>query len=381
MPLSVIDLFAGVGGLSLGASRAGFDVRLAVDTDPRALAAHAANFPKIRHSPDNILTLSGERLLSLAELKAGELVGLLGGPPCQGFSRIGLRDRKDPRNKLFGKFFDLVREVQPKFYLAENVPGIMDAVHAEVRADAVKELDGYVCLEPFQVSAADFGAPTSRTRVLFVGYKPDAFETSLTPKDFASSSATEVIVRDALAGLPTKIRETWVDDEVGWRKVRKPAEGAFWDRVFGFVPTGVGDPESLRRLNEEKRVSGCVFTNHTLKTRNRFAEVQPGSVDTVSRARRLDPWGVCPTLRAGTGPDRGSYQAVRPIHPSEHRVITPREAARLQGFPDWYRFAPSKWHSFRQIGNSVSPILAEAVLLIIKQHLTGVAELATQQAA
>jgi DNA (cytosine-5)-methyltransferase 1 len=377
----VIDLFSGVGGLSLGAFRAGFNVSLAVDNDRNAMAAHRANFPKVNHASEDILTLSGGDLLSLAGFKAGELVGLIGGPPCQGFSRIGLRDRRDPRNDLFRKFFDLVRETQPKFYLAENVPGIMDDVHAQIRADAVKDLDGYVCLPPFKVNAADYGAPTSRTRVLFVGYKPDACKTPLTAESFIPSSTAEMIVRDALEGLPTKIRATWISDEVGWRKVRKPANGPFWDRVFDSIPPGVGDEETLRRLREEQRVSGCIFTKHTPQTRKRFQKVEPGRVDSVSRARRLDPWGVCPTLRAGTGPDRGSYQAVRPIHPSEPRVITPREAARLQGFPDWFRFAPTKWHSFRQIGNSVSPILAEAVLSVVKNHLVIAAEVLAQQAA
>jgi len=79
--------------------------------------------------------------------------------------------------------------------------------------------------------------------------------------------------------------------------------------------------------------------------------------------------GFCPTLRAGTGPEKGSYQAVRPLHPTENRVITPREAARLQGFPDWFQFSPTKWHSFRQIGNSVSPILSERIFAVIRKAL------------
>jgi DNA (cytosine-5)-methyltransferase 1 len=84
---------------------------------------------------------------------------------------------------------------------------------------------------------------------------------------------------------------------------------------------------------------------------------------------KLDPEGYCPTLRAGTGPDRGSFQAVRPIHYLRPRVITPREAARLQGFPDWYQFDQTKWHSFRQIGNSVSPLVAEVVLRRVRKVL------------
>ena len=77
---------------------------------------------------------------------------------------------------------------------------------------------------------------------------------------------------------------------------------------------------------------------------------------------RLDPEGYCRTLLAGTGPERGSYQGLRPIHPHSPRVIAPREAARLQGFPDWFQFHATKWHAFRQLGNSVSPIVAEYLL-------------------
>ena len=94
----------------------------------------------------------------------------------------------------------------------------------------------------------------------------------------------------------------------------------------------------------------------------RFGILGYGEMDKISRASRLDPNNFCPTLRAGTGKDRGSFQSVRPIHYSAPRVIAPREAARLQGFPDWFLFHPTKWHSFRQIGNSVSPIVSEAIL-------------------
>jgi DNA (cytosine-5)-methyltransferase 1 len=103
---------------------------------------------------------------------------------------------------------------------------------------------------------------------------------------------------------------------------------------------------------------------------HRFSKVNPGEIDKISRAPRLKLDGFCPTLRAGTGRDRGSYQAVRPIHPNQHRVITPREAARLQGFPDWFQFHETKWHSFRQIGNSVSPIVSEYLFKRIFDYLT-----------
>ena len=112
-------------------------------------------------------------------------------------------------------------------------------------------------------------------------------------------------------------------------------------------------------------MSGFQSTTHTDAVVKRFRSLAPGGVDRISKMKRLDPNGLCPTIRAGTGSDKGSYQSVRPIHPSADRVITTREAARLQGFPDWFQFHPTKWHSFRQIGNSVSPIVAEAALSVM----------------
>lgn len=367
---SVIDLFCGVGGLSLGAARAGFNLSLCIDNDSKIIAAHENNFPNVKHSTANILYLGRAQLLELAQLRPGELTGLIGGPPCQGFSRIGRREIADPRNNLFCKFFDLVRETRPSFYLVENVPGIMDKVHDTLRAKALSDLTDYVCLKPIEVCASDFGAPTNRKRVLFIGYRPEAFPVGLTVDDFAPpQDIVAIVVREALAGLPIKIKDTWLTHATGWRKVRKRRDGVFWERVFGCIPDGVGDQESLAQLRDRSRVSGCIATDHTSETRKRFARLATDGVDSVSRARRLNPSGTCPTLRAGTAQDRGSYQAVRPIHPSEDRVITPREAARLQGFPDWFRFAPTKWHSFRQIGNSVSPIVAEAILTTIRERL------------
>src|SRR5262249_15802093 len=116
-------------------------------------------------------------------------------------------------------------------------------------------------------------------------------------------------------------------------------------------------------------VSGFFGTKHTAEVIRRFSQVKPGTMDKISKFPRLEWDSLCPTLRAGTAPDRGSYQAARPIHPDRDRVITPREGARLQGFPDWFLFHPTKWHSFQQIGNSVSPLVAESVLEFVAAHL------------
>ena len=111
------------------------------------------------------------------------------------------------------------------------------------------------------------------------------------------------------------------------------------------------------------------MTDHTEIVEERYRNLQYGEQDRISKSYKLNPSSFCPTLRAGTGPDKGSFQAVRPIHYIEARVINPREAARLQGFPDWFELPETIWHSFRQIGNSVSPIAAEAILKVIFDHL------------
>ena len=365
----IIDVFAGVGGLSLGARRAGFELSLAVENDPHAAKAHRANFPKVKHSEADVSTLDGAALLAAAGLKAGELDGLIGGPPCQGFSVIGTRKADDARNCLFRKFHELVAQCRPKFFVAENVLGILDAQYDEIREQAFALVrGGYTLLPPMKFKASEYGAPTSRERVFFVGYRSDAVQ-PLSIADFeAQKVKTPTLVRDALAGLPA-IRSDWLEESQGWRWVAPLPGTRYGKRIVGCIPSGMGDAESLRRYREQGEVSGCLGTDHTDKVRDRYDAMKPGGKDATSKAVRLKLDGFCPTLRAGTAADKGSYQAVRPIHPTSARVITPREAARLQGFPDWFRFAPSKWHSFRQIGNSVSPFVAEAVLSVIAEKL------------
>lgn len=369
MPI-IIDLFAGVGGLSLGATRAGLNLRAAIEHDPYALSSHAKNFPNCIHSDSDVSKLSGTDILSLADIQPGQLDGLIGGPPCQGFSSIGLRKAGDERNNLFDHFFRLVQETQPKFFLAENVPGILDAKYDQLRKDSLSKVtNDYVVLKPIRVAANDYGAPTIRTRILFIGYKPEYIR-NLTPASFAPDAATaKTTVFEALRGLPTHIDPNWQHEKAGWRVVDRPSQlTPFEQRLSGFVPDGVGDHDALTRYRNHGEVSGCLGTRHCPDVTRRYAALKPKNQDKISKSTRLTLDGFCPTLRAGTGKDKGSFQAVRPIHPTEPRVITPREAARLQGFPDWFVFHKTKWHSFRQIGNSVSPILAEAILLVIRNN-------------
>lgn len=368
---TIIDLFAGAGGLSLGAARAGFELKLAVETDAAAIATHKSNFPKCRHLGVDVGKLNAADLLSKSEIKEGELSGLIGGPPCQGFSIMGRQQKDDSRNNLFTHFFRLVNETRPSFFVAENVPGILNVDYDNLRKEAfAKVTDDYVLLEPFFVKASDYGAPTIRKRVFFIGYDPKKFSKALTVDDFLPAHDTErTVVEDALSGLPETVSSDWLKEEDGWRQIEKKSDSAFMRKVVGEIPEGVGNKDALKRYAEKGEVSSCQGTRHTVEVEDRYRNLTHGKQDKISKSVKLDPKGFCPTLRAGTGSDRGSYQAVRPIHCNEPRVITPREAARLQGFPDWFVFHPTKWHSFRQIGNSVSPIVSEYLLSVIIKSL------------
>ena len=360
--LKIINLFSGAGGFSLGAKRAGFDIAGSIEIDPQAISVYKKNFPNTPLWEKDLSTVSATEILQNFEIQVGKIDGIIGGPPCQGFSHLGQNNSKDPRNQLFIRFFEIVNEAVPKFFLAENVPGILSQNNAQLINQALSKVKKkYKILPPMKLIAARFGVPTTRKRVFFFGYLKDEID-SIESTEFEPANAKTVHVKDALNGLPEKIDPHWIREEDGWREIDKVVKGDFGSKLYGQIPNDVGDVEAITRLKEKSEVSGCLGTRHSDTVLDRYFKIEPGEIDHVSRSRRLNSNGFCPTLTAGTGRDKGSYQAVRPLHPTENRVITPREAARLQGFPDWFQFHSTKWHSFRQIGNSVSPILAEHIL-------------------
>lgn len=368
----VIDLYSGVGGLSLGAIKSDFDLVCAVELEERAVESHKRNFLRSKHLPSNIATLSGKSILRAAGMQNSELSGLIGGPPCQGFSVIGKRKATDTRNNLFSDFFRLVNETRPAFFLAENVPGILNPKYDEIRKNAVKTVEKYYdVLEPIKINASEFGAATTRTRVFFIGVRRDvAGAEDIIDAISGMRITSPTFVKDALAGLPVKISGSWNSFEFSWQKAElKVNSNNPYIKALNEMVEGMGDSVAIARFQNEEKISGCFATEHSEAIIRRYGELLPGKQDRISKSIRLKENGFCPTLRAGTDNTKGSYQAVRPIHPIEPRVITPREAARLQGFPDWFQFHETKWHSFRQIGNSVCPIAAQKVLMSIKNSL------------
>ena len=347
--MKMLDLFSGCGGFSLGAHQAGFDVRLAVDIDPILTSSFRANFPDTRLLLQDVSKLKGREIIK----QIGHVDGIFGGPPCQAFSDIGHRRKDDPRRELLVDFFRLVSEIRPAFFIAENVRGLQYEGSKETLTrglDYVRR--NYAIVGPVLLNAADFGGATQRERLFVIGMDLSRCN-PLAIEDIERAMGTPASVHEAIGDLETASFHAEVDGFDVWR-IRKR-----------------GRPTSYTKQmrSETGLFTGHRTTHHTAAVVRRFSRVKPGEVDRVGRHPRLSWGGLCPTLRAGTGNDRGSYQAVRPIHPRIYRVITVREAARLQGFPDWFRFHPTVWHSFRMIGNSVSPIIARALFQVISSRV------------
>ena len=351
-----IDLFAGAGGLSLGLELAGFDVAAAIEIDPIHCAVHEYNFPQTKVICASVTQLTGEKIRKLSGLQGLDVDLLAGGAPCQGFSMMGKRALDDPRNQLVQHFVRLVSEIQPKYCLFENVKGLTLGKHVKFLDELITALQdiGYQVQTPYRVlNAADFGVPQNRQRLFLMAARTDQ-----TLPVYPNSSRNKITVADAIADLP--------DADQFDTLLQTDNLSLLWETHSSYAKQLRGqtkDPLDFSHLREfdHQSLTASMRTIHTDLSRKRFHTTPSGTTEPISRFYKLALDGVCNTLRAGTDSQRGAFTAPRPIHPTLPRVITVREAARLHSYPDWFRFHVTKWHGFRQIGNSVPPLLARAV--------------------
>ncbi|MCW6035878.1 DNA cytosine methyltransferase [Spirulina subsalsa FACHB-351] len=360
-----VDLFAGVGGFSLGMEQAGFDVVVAVEKDPIHAAAYTYNFPQTRVLCADITTISGADIVHLVQQQVPQFQQIdliFGGPPCQGFSIIGPRNPKDKRNQLIFEFCRLVRELQPRYFVLENVPGLKQPKNQSLLRRLKRELRGagYQITERVRIlNAVDFGVPQTRKRLFLLGRREGAVKFCYPPPQ-----KNPPTVRDALQDLPNlddfphlnQSDELWLSQE----ELRALDETI---SPYGERLRGKGDGGNLaypRRWNPHC-LTGFRRTQHEASTIERFRQTPAGQREEISRLRKLGWDEYCCTLRAGTPSERGRHTSARPLHPEYERVISVREAARLHSFPDWFGFHVTKWHGFRQVGNSVPPLLGRAI--------------------
>ncbi len=328
---TLLDLFAGAGGLSLGLHWAGFESMGAVEFDSDAAATYDTNFGGHIERDGAELPLPIEHVDFTRY--AGKVDLLAGGPPCQGFSHLGKGLADDPRNILWREFMRAVEEVQPRAFLMENVPPILAAEEGAATLRRGAQL-GYSVRSAI-LSADLYGVPQKRRRAFILGIR-DAEATFPT----ARSNGSPRTVRWALEGIP--LSPTGKDLHLG----RNPTAVSM--ERYKVVPEG-GNRFDLQRTRPDI-------------TPRCWLEKPTGSTDVFGRLS----WDQ-PALTIRTEfykPEKGRY-----LHPSEHRPITHREAARLQTFPDDFVFKGSKISVARQIGNAVPPVLAYRIGLAIRASL------------
>ena len=311
LPLSdykFIDLFSGAGGITQGLTQAGFQPIASVEINPIASTTYQNNFPQCRHFCGNIENFYPQQWLEKIEIRDINIV--IGGPPCQGFSVAGKRDPNDPRNHLFKQFIRVVSEIQPDYVVMENVPGILTIKNGKIKEEIFKEYEdiGYPHMSVAILESAAYGIPQIRPRAIFIANRfdlPNPYpEPQLKPNQYKT-------IESAISDLPAY--------------------------------------ERLPEINHE-------WTRHSLEYMKRIAQVPPGGSLYKSYAdafKRQYPGKPSMTVKENHG---GTH-----IHPYLNRVISAREMARLQSFPDSFIFAGSMKKAMWQIGNAVPPRLAECI--------------------
>lgn len=366
-----IDLFAGVGGLSLGFEQAGFDVVAAVELDPIHAAAHEFNFPHCAVLARSVVGLEAREIRASAGIGSRPVHVVCGGPPCQGFSLMGQRALDDPRNALVREFVRLVADLDASYFVFENVKGLTVGRHRAFLEELIAEFaeKGYAVRLPWKVlDSANYGVPQHRERLILLGARVGLPLPEYPPETHlpASSMGEPLFVSrgptcgDALMDLPEAehFPELLITDEVETDEWGEPSSYAGELRC---MQKSLGWRLGYRRKWNPNLLTASMRTEHTPISRRRFAQTEPGAVEPISRFYKLASRDISNTLRAGTDSARGAFTSPRPIHYSTPRCITVREMARLHGFPDWFRFHVTKWHGARQIGNAVPPPFARKV--------------------
>ena len=345
MKNKVIDLFCGCGGLSLGFEKAGFEVVYAIDSWNKAIETYNFNHRNKVAECLDIHDLSNERL---DELNAGhDIVGVIGGPPCQGFSKVGTRDVNDPRNHLYLEYCRVVEKISPEFFVLENVSGLLTLCKGMFRDDIIKrfgELGYFVTFK--DVCAADYGVPQNRHRVFFVGIKNRMFQ-------FPEKLGYVVTSKDAISDLsPLNLSDGM-------------------DEMHPYTLEPQNEYQRELRGNQTE-VANHQITIHTQQTIDIISMVPDGGTiydlpDEYWEVRkyrkgfeRMPSFKPCHTVDTG----HRNY-----FHYSENRIPTARENARLQSFPDSFVFLGTKTDQYKEIGNAVPPVLAYNIAKAIKEQL------------
>lgn len=382
---TALSLFSGCGGFCEGVELAGFKIKCAVELDRFAAQTYRRNFPKVPFFEGDVaefLNLPAVDHLKAYDLKGVDLV--FGGPPCQGYSQIGTRDLKDPRNRLFEEFSRVVDALKPKLFLMENVPNLLLLNKGHFRDLILEEFAriGYSNTTYVKVSAADFGVPQLRQRVVFVGIRDDlTIDGGLRHACDATLSRlarTEPFtVDEAIGDLPDVVVPS--GQTLAYPAARKLSE---FQKMMRLDTEAGPYSQRVKRRRGIGRAEIVLHNHHTKEIQARRAHLisllKPGEkADSLPKHiwdgkrpekwRRLHPGLPSYTILAQMHRDLSEW-----VHPRLNRWISVREAARLQSFHDGFVFVGSEWQQLKQIGNAVPPLLAYALAKTAKAALKGI---------
>lgn len=362
--MNVIDLFSGCGGLSYGFIKNGFSVKKAVEFDPSIANTYIMNHPDVDMIVDDIKNID-----QFGVFNKGDADVIIGGPPCQGFSMAGARIRNgfidDPRNYLFKHYFNVVKTVRPKVFIMENVKGIKTMQDGKIFDEILRVFSDKEMLEGQSytinhriVKAVDFGIPQKRERMIIIG---------TINNDINLELIWEKTKNDIEKDYPEYFQRVTVADAIG-----------------NLPPTTVdGIINNPKSQTEYQRFLACdlkTITNHTRTKHSKVAVERMEKINNGENFTVLDEkinsvhsgsygrlcWDEpAPTITTRFDTPAGG----RFIHPNEDRTLSPREAARIQSFPDDFVFYGNKTSICKQIGNAVPPkisyFLARLIINII----------------
>lgn len=342
---NILDLFCGAGGLSLGFEKAGFSVVKAVDIDPWAINTYNINRKEKVAEVLDVTKLTKDYLEKL-----GPIDGIIGGPPCQGFSIAnGQRIIDDERNKLYHEYFRILKEIKPKFFVIENVTGLLTLAKGTVKDDILKRAKkmGYN-VEYKILNASLYGVPQVRQRVMFVGiHKSCTSEKFIFPE----GNSAPVSIEDAIGDLPSldkgEDNTAYVHaPKTDYQKMIRDGMTVLHNHILSIHTEKT--KKTIAMIPEGKRICD-------------LPEELRGGRKYEALMRRMDRKKPAVTIDTG----HRTY-----FHYEELRIPSTREVARLQSFPDSYIFTGPRNDQQKQVGNAVPPMLANAIANAIYKHIT-----------
>ena len=370
-----IDLFAGAGGLTTGFHLAGFEALCAIDANKKALATYQHNYPNTKVIHEDIREVNPSELRQNLGLEREQLKAIIGGPPCQGFSKnipAEYRYIDDPRNQLYKRFLDFVKEFRPLYVIMENVPEILTAYKGLFKYEITNQLEllGYKVISS-SLNAANYGVPQTRSRAFFIAslesliclpepthngdikigyknkqsYKESSYQTNLLKSNYSPI----VTVKDAIGDLPKLNAGQKYDED------RYPSDPqTTYQALIRHNSTRITN--HIARALSSIQMSRVRLLKEGQDARDLPPELAPkkhysgayGRLYWDKPAKTITRWVFHP----GSG---------RFFHPTEDRTITIREAARLHSYPDTFHFLGTYTEMASQIGESVPPLLAKTI--------------------